>query len=155
MFSSSQEEHCAPSKDPVKYGELVVLGWVSHNHMYFDIISLCRGSLSERQSESFEEDHEEVSQQDIHVAPLATWQSLDIKAWLIPVICFCVRRFIYLPILFYYYPAQPISYSIKRQQRNPPAHVTPRIGHVRNQKCETLTGSSFAVQSYCRCLFLL
>uniref|UniRef100_A0A1A7WU93 Pellino homolog 2 n=1 Tax=Iconisemion striatum TaxID=60296 RepID=A0A1A7WU93_9TELE len=27
MFSSSQEEHCAPSKDPVKYGELVVLGY--------------------------------------------------------------------------------------------------------------------------------
>lgn len=26
MFSSGQEEHCAPSKDPVQYGELVVLG---------------------------------------------------------------------------------------------------------------------------------
>ncbi|MBN3276044.1 PELI2 ligase, partial [Polyodon spathula] len=27
MFSTSQEEHCAPNKDPVKYGELVVLGY--------------------------------------------------------------------------------------------------------------------------------
>ncbi|CAG10586.1 unnamed protein product [Tetraodon nigroviridis] len=27
MFSSGQEEHCAPSKEPVKYGELVVLGY--------------------------------------------------------------------------------------------------------------------------------
>lgn len=26
MFSPSQEEHCAPNKEPVKYGELVVLG---------------------------------------------------------------------------------------------------------------------------------
>ncbi|KAG7277901.1 hypothetical protein CRUP_036301 [Coryphaenoides rupestris] len=26
MFSTGQEEHCAPTKDPVKYGELVVLG---------------------------------------------------------------------------------------------------------------------------------
>lgn len=26
MFSSSQEDYCVPSKDPVKYGELVVLG---------------------------------------------------------------------------------------------------------------------------------
>lgn len=28
MFSPGQEESCAPTKDPVKYGELVVLGWV-------------------------------------------------------------------------------------------------------------------------------
>ncbi|XP_042108499.1 E3 ubiquitin-protein ligase pellino homolog 2 isoform X3 [Ovis aries] len=27
MFSPSQEEHCAPNKEPVKYGELVVLGY--------------------------------------------------------------------------------------------------------------------------------
>ena len=26
MFSPGQEEHCAPNKEPVKYGELVVLG---------------------------------------------------------------------------------------------------------------------------------
>lgn len=26
MFSSAQEETCAPTKEPVKYGELVVLG---------------------------------------------------------------------------------------------------------------------------------
>ncbi|CDQ66603.1 unnamed protein product [Oncorhynchus mykiss] len=26
MFSQSQEEHCGPTKDPIKYGELVVLG---------------------------------------------------------------------------------------------------------------------------------
>lgn len=26
MFSPGQEEHCAPGKEPVKYGELVVLG---------------------------------------------------------------------------------------------------------------------------------
>ncbi|XP_072283658.1 E3 ubiquitin-protein ligase pellino homolog 2 isoform X1 [Pyxicephalus adspersus] len=27
MFSPSQEEHCAPTKEPIKYGELVVLGY--------------------------------------------------------------------------------------------------------------------------------
>ncbi|XP_039597002.1 E3 ubiquitin-protein ligase pellino homolog 2 isoform X1 [Polypterus senegalus] len=27
MFSSSQEEHCAPTKEPLKYGEIVVLGY--------------------------------------------------------------------------------------------------------------------------------
>ncbi|KAA0711439.1 E3 ubiquitin-protein ligase pellino -like protein 2 [Triplophysa tibetana] len=27
MFSPGQEEHCAPTKEPVKYGELVVLGY--------------------------------------------------------------------------------------------------------------------------------
>ncbi|XP_047719814.1 E3 ubiquitin-protein ligase pellino homolog 2 isoform X2 [Prionailurus viverrinus] len=27
MFSPGQEEHCAPNKEPVKYGELVVLGY--------------------------------------------------------------------------------------------------------------------------------
>ncbi|XP_075470867.1 E3 ubiquitin-protein ligase pellino homolog 2 isoform X2 [Ascaphus truei] len=27
MFSPSQEEHCAPHKEPIKYGELVVLGY--------------------------------------------------------------------------------------------------------------------------------
>ncbi|XP_056401229.1 E3 ubiquitin-protein ligase pellino homolog 2 isoform X2 [Hyla sarda] len=27
MFSPSQEEHCAPNKEPIKYGELVVLGY--------------------------------------------------------------------------------------------------------------------------------
>lgn len=26
MFSPGQEEHCTPNKEPVKYGELVVLG---------------------------------------------------------------------------------------------------------------------------------
>ena len=26
MFSPGPEEHCAPNKEPVKYGELVVLG---------------------------------------------------------------------------------------------------------------------------------
>ncbi|KAF7251550.1 hypothetical protein EYD10_03015 [Varanus komodoensis] len=56
MFSPSQEEHCAPNKEPVKYGELVVLGIVK-----CDLQTVSNKSLSKCPSDSLPELTEIVS----------------------------------------------------------------------------------------------
>lgn len=118
MFSSSQEEHCAPSKDPVKYGELVVLGWVDPLwYLFWDNFTLQK-LLSERESGYFEEYLEEVSQEGTHVANLATWLSFENKAWTTSNLSLYTANLVYT--------AQPIDILINYQLGNPSAHVTPQ-----------------------------